>query len=230
MPTNNGSRTQMSEARHSISDGDLRYRAEVSRKILHVLALGYPVGYFVIGPSAGVPILIALSVLALFLDILRSKSADAHAFFDRVFGFMMRRNERDVLDKGVVINGATWVTVSFTLLVLFFAADIATVSFMLFMFGDAAAALVGRKWGKRYWARAGCTIEGSLAFFGVGLLVAFFLATSMFPLPLFNLNPMALVAGTLTATLLEAAPFRINDNLIAPLGAAASMALVSALL
>jgi len=208
----------------------LDFDGEIYRKLLHLLALGYPIGYLILGNEVGLPIMIGLSVLALGLDWLRSRSKAAHSFFETGFGFMMRRRERDVLESGMVINGATWVTVSFTVLALLFPTDIAVVSFTLFMLGDAAAALIGRKFGRTPWARSGCTIEGSVAFLVVALGAGLAIAWIASPVHYFVLPVHSLVTAAVVAMLLEALPLPVNDNLLSPLGAAISFQLVLSIL
>lgn len=199
---------------------DLGYDGEIYRKMLHLLAMGYPVGYLLIPDPWGLLLLMALSVMALSLDWLRAHHRGSHAFFERFFGFMMRRGEREVLGTGPVFNGATWVTVSFTLLVLLFPRDVAIVSFAMFMVGDAAAALIGRKFGRTSWLREGATVEGSLAFLFVGGAVAWVLVSGFLPWPELDLPLRAVLTATVVAALLEAAPIPVNDNLATPLGAA----------
>jgi|AP95_1055475.scaffolds.fasta_scaffold00284_10 dolichol kinase len=215
-----------------MSDPDsnrLNYQGELFRKGLHLLALSYPVGFVLIGRPVGLWIALSLSLLALSLDFLRTRSKAVYRFFDFTFGFMMRANEREVLGGTMVINGATWVAVSFTLLVFFFPEDLAIVSFALFMIGDAVAAIVGRRWGRTQWARRGCTVEGSVAFFFAGLAMAFGLASTTSAVAFYDIEPLALIGGVAVACLLEATPLPINDNLIAPLGAALSMLAITAL-
>ena len=196
------------------------YDGEIYRKILHLLALLYPVLYLALPDPWGISLLVFLSLTAVFLDWLRSVNVLSHAFFDRFFGFMMRAQERDVLGENVVINGATWVTVTFTLLVLLFETDVAVVSFATFMIGDAAAALIGRSLGRRSWLRQGATVEGSLAFLIVGSIVGWILTSGILPWPLLSLPFHAVFAATAVAAVIEAAPIPLNDNLTGPLGAA----------
>jgi len=199
------------------------FDGEIYRKMLHLLALGYPVGYLLLPEPWGRSALIALSVTALTMDWLRARYPGVHAFIERYFGFMMRRKEREVLGKGPVFNGATWVTVSFTLLVLLFPADVAIASFALFMIGDAAAALIGRRFGTRTWLRDNATVEGSLAFLIIGGSVGWLLVSGFLPWPVLDLPWTAVLAAAAVAAFLEAAPLPVNDNLTAPLGAAVTI-------
>jgi dolichol kinase len=204
------------------------YDGEIYRKILHLLALLYPVLYLTLPNPWGISLLVGLSLTALFLDWLRAVNVPSHAFFDRFFGFMMRAQERDVLGENVVINGATWVTVAFTLLVLLFDTDVAVVSFATFMIGDAAAALIGRSLGRRSWLRQGATVEGSLAFLIVGSSMGWVLVSGLLPWPQLSLPFPAVFAATAVAAVLEAAPIPLNDNLSGPLGAALTITCIMA--
>lgn len=208
----------------------LEFQGEIYRKLLHLLAMAYPVGYLLVPSPWNTRTMVTLSLLALTLDVLRSRHGATHRFFEQSFGFMMRGREREVLGTGPVFNGATWVTVSFTLLALLFPIEVAIVSFALFMFGDAAAALFGRRFGRTAWMREGATLEGSAAFLVMGLAVSGLLISGILPWPVLPVPFLAAAGAVLAATLLEAAPLPLNDNLTAPLGAALVMTGIMALL
>ncbi len=201
----------------------LGFGGEIYRKLLHLLALGYPVGYLLIPDPWGLWVMVAMSVTALTADWLRSRHAASHAFIDRFFGFMMRERERDVLNQQAVFNGATWVTVSFTVLILLFPVDVAIAAFAVFMIGDAAAAIVGRTFGRTTWARDDATMEGSVAFLVCGGAMGWLLVSGLLPWPVVEIPVMAVLGAALVAMLLEAAPLPLNDNLITPLGAAVTI-------
>ncbi len=114
-------------------------------------------------------------------------------------------------------------------LAILFPVDVAVVAFCIFMLGDAAAALVGRKFGRTHWGRAGCTLEGSMAFLAVGLAAAVLIAAPGLGIAPFSLSYTALVSGTVAATILEAMPLPFNDNIAAPLGTALVLSAVIAL-
>lgn len=91
---------------------------------------------------------------------------------------------------------------------------------LLLTFADAAAALVGTCYGRHRYADGGAqkSLEGSGAFFTVGLLCAWF------PLMLFTTlsGPQVVMVAlcvALAATILEAVSSRGLDNLLVPLGA-----------
>ncbi len=190
----------------------LDYRGELGRKALHLVALVLPAAVHVVGSAALIG-LIPLAVAALLLDVARVHLAWVNSTIDGVFGWMMRPSERPPLGGPVVINGATWVLISMALLTAVFPADMAVIAFVTFMLGDAAAALAGRRFGRTKWGREGCTVEGSAAF-----LIAAGAAAALLPSP----YPFWMLATSVaTAMLVEGAPLRMNDNLVAPFAGAA---------
>ncbi len=146
------------------------YRNEVLRKALHLLALVVPLSLTWLGKAA-LPALFAMALAALGADWLRVRSAGFARLVDVVFGRMMRASERPPLGGPVVVNGATWVLLSVALLGLIFPVRIAAAAFSAFMVADAAAALIGRRYGKHEWFGGPRTMEGSAAFLAAGLLV-----------------------------------------------------------
>jgi len=79
------------------------------------------------------------------------------------------------------------------------------------MLADAAAALVGRRWGRHRWGSLSATMEGTAAFVGTGLL-------AMVAFGSVGLLPAA--AGVLGGAVAELLPLRLNDNIRVPLAAA----------
>lgn len=204
-----------------MSERLLSYVGELGRKALHLLALALPVAVLLIGKPDVLWGLVPLALTALALDLLRVRSAALNRFIDTLFGWMMRPAERPLPGEAAHINGATWVLLSMATLTFLFPADVAVAAFIIFMLGDAAAALIGRRFGHHQWTdvfrgRAGCSVEGSAAFMVVGLAAAALIAgTGLVTIPFW-----ALGATTLVACILEAMPMSMNDNMAAPLGAA----------
>ena len=153
-------------------------------------------------------ILTPLCLLAILLEMARVRSPVIANLIDQLFGTMMRSKERSQPGAPVAINGATWVLLSATLLVFIFPVEVAAVSMIMFMVGDAAAALMGRRFGRIHWGASPKTIEGSLAFF-----IAAFVCLAAFNI--LSWPECALVAGI--AMVLEVTPVPFNDNLYVPL-------------
>jgi dolichol kinase len=187
------------------------YKEEVKRKAIHLFALVVPLGMAVLGKMWSIYLLVPLATLAVSADILRVRSESFAGWIYRFFGSMMRSEERPPVGGPVTLNGSTWVLLSAALLVLVFPIRIAVPSFAMFMVSDAAAALVGRRWGRLHWGKNPRKVEGSLAFVVIGLGIM-----ALFPSIVFWVGAVSVVA----AALAEALPRPFNDNLRVPMVAA----------
>ncbi len=185
----------------------ISYRAEVGRKALHLLALVVPLGMLALGPEVSRWVMGAGAVVALGCDVLRARIGRFAVFINTVFGGLMRPEERPHVPGPVVFNGATWVLVTAFVLVVVFPLSIAVAAFAAFMVGDAAAALVGRRYGRHRWPGTRRTLEGTAAF----ALVAFG------TLLLFQVDAKAAVVCALVSAGAEVLPGPLNDNFQVPL-------------
>lgn len=203
------------------SERTFSYVAEMKRKALHLLALVVPAGMAWLGKVPALWLLIPSAALAVGADVLRAYSHPFNDAVRRVFGPLMRNTELPDVGSGIVINGATSVLVGATLLTLVFPIRLAAPVFAMTMIADAAAALVGRRFGRHPWMDGSHTLEGSAAFFVTGCGV--FALIPGVPLGVGLL-------GVLAATLVEAAPLPLNDNVRVPFAAATGIALAEVVL
>jgi dolichol kinase len=86
------------------------------------------------------------------------------------------------------------------------------------VFGDAAATLVGVKWGRIKLGQR--SLEGSIAFFLICLIVGLGLLRVL----MLNLN--IVLIGALAAALIELLPLPFDDNLTVPIFSALVMSLI----
>jgi len=205
------------------SDAVLSFRGELYRKGLHLLALVLPVAAWFLPLAFSRASLTAIAVVAVCADLLRARSVVFSRFIRWLFAYMMRPAELPPVPGPVVFNGATFVVISLALLLWLFPLSVAIPAFCMFMLGDAAAALVGRTWGQTPWPGTSRTVEGTLAFAGMCLLVAGGLHLAGGPAP--ELIPLLAFIGV--TSILEAAPLPLNDNLVAPLGGAWVLSLLA---
>ena len=201
----------------------ISYRAEVQRKALHLLALVVPAGMAVLGRTGSLLLLVPLALVAVVGDVLRVRSAAFARFIDRLFGFLMRPEERPAVGGPIVLNGATWVLVTAALLAFTFPLHIGVAAFAVFMVSDAAAALLGRRYGRLRWMGGQRTVEGSLAFLATGMLIMWGLLQipvdqlGFVQLPLQRTVPLWVAALCVAAgAIAEAVPRPLNDNVRAP--------------
>jgi dolichol kinase len=193
---------------HSGPETPIPFTAELQRKALHLLTLIIPLSLIILGPKIILYILVPLATVSIIADVARVRVAWFNHFISRVFGFMMRENELPALGTPIVYNGASWVLLGSVLTIACFSPIIAATSLSIFLLGDAAAALVGRRWGKIKWGTSSKSIEGSLAFFLSTAPVAFFMPDLVWWIGLI---------GAAAGALAEALPGPFNDNLRVPL-------------
>lgn len=194
---------------------NISYRDELRRKALHLVALVVPLGMALLGRTWSLRLLIPAALFALSADVLRARSSACARVVGRMFGGLMRPDEVPPAGAPASINGATWVLVSAALLTAIFPLRLAVPAFTMFMIGDAAAALVGRRFGQWHWGRTPRTVEGSAAFFLSGLAVM-----SAFTGIPFWMGAVAALVGAAA----EALPWPSNDNIRVPFVTAAALA------
>lgn len=182
----------------TVDGAPLTVRRELARKSLHMLWAIVPIAYS-LGVSRDVILagLLIACATAIVIEIARARSLPARALFDRTTGALLREHEKDGW------SGATWLLLSFLIVILLFDAPVAIAATWAVAIGDAIAAIIGRTVGRRHIGRSLKTIEGS---------VACALATGAGAWLLAHLEPAACVTAGVAAAAAEwpARPF--DDN------------------
>ena len=126
------------------------------------------------------------------------------------------------------INSATWYVNALFLLALFAPHAYAAIAVTVLAFGDPAAALVGRRWGRIRLVN-GRSLEGTATFVIVATLATW--AMLRFFHPAYGLWASLAIAGSAAflGSLAELFSRRIDDNLSIPLSAALGAALAASL-
>jgi len=191
---------------------DFSLRHELQRKSLHLAMIIIPVWvYFV--PSA--PALIGL-IIATFatvsVDLLRLSDQRLKRFFARFFRSLIRSHEEEHL------IGSTYYMIAALLSVVVFDHTVAIAALTFLVLGDAAAAIVGKRFGRpMYWGKS---LHGSTACFLVCFAVGW---------PVLGFVWLAIV-GALAATIAEALPVPMDDNMRVPIFSGLTMQLMLHLL
>lgn len=149
------------------------------------------------GPEIPRNTLLFMVLFAIFLDFLRVDLRIPIPLFEH---FLMRPIER------VGLHGATVAGIGCLLAVTFFDFDIALAAIAMYLYGDAASGILGKRFGKTKIYN-GKSLEGSLAFLAVAAIAGFVL-----------LNNIFLIMGmVILATLIEMVVVKISDDLVLPL-------------
>jgi len=192
-----GGRLQPLRSRHWLS--------EAQRKALHIAFIILPITLLFEwlpwprGRTEWRWFLVALTLLAIALDVVRIHDHRARRFFGRFFGELIRDHERFSL------LGSTYLLIAALLAVEIFPQRLAAAALGFTILGDGVAALIGRGWGRtRIFNK---TLEGTAGGLAACLAWAAFLATTG-QLPW----EMALT-GALVASLVELLPIPLDDNL-----------------
>jgi dolichol kinase len=194
------------EAEPAISPAQPAAR-EAARKAIHAAAgtAAALVAWF-LPPLPARALLAAAALFALAMDLIRLRVPAADRRFRLAVGAMLRPAER----RG--LTGATMLALGAALTALIFPGRVAAVGILYAAIGDASAALVGSRLGRRTY-RPGRTVEGTLAFFAAALAVGYAAPGTGLP---------AAAAAALAVTLVEAAPVPIDDNVTIPVAGAAA--------
>jgi len=185
------------------------YGVEVLRKGIHLFSLSIPVIYSFLSKETALTILVPLTAFFVANDLARLYVKPFGKLYERFFGFLLRTHERN--DRGRRLTGASYVLISATICVWLFPKVIFLTAFAILIVSDSAAALVGRRLGRRPFLAK--SLEGTTAFF-VSALIVIGLA------PKVVYSPAEYVIGAFAALLgavVEAAPQAVDDNLAIPL-------------
>ena len=179
---------------------------ELRRKSVHLFAMIIPILYMIVPRRESLLILAVCAFISILLDLLKYYEKGFRRLFLRVAGNMLRRREFKRFTSSSYILCAALVSI------VAFDRWVAVSVLTFIVLGDFAAAIFGRRFGKHKTV-GNKTLEGSLAFFIAAYTgaIAFKLITGIdAPWP-------ALFTGALTATVVEALPLGIDDNLTVPI-------------
>lgn len=136
----------------------IAFRHELGRKAIHLASAAFPLAYaWWLSREQMLVVLTAASTFAIVVEIGRRGRTRAAALFERTIGPMLRAHERT---RAV---GATWMLLSFLILVAVGPKAVAIAAMCAVSFGDAVAALVGRSVGRVRLGVSGKTLEGAAA-------------------------------------------------------------------
>ena len=197
------------------------YATELKRKAIHLGALVLPASILLLPWPLAPVSLTALAALAVALDVARQRVPIVRRLLvDRVFGWMMRPEELEFGGR-IVFNGAVWMFLAAAACAWLFPPGVGAASLAMLMVGDGAAAVVGRRFGRRRWPGSPKSVEGSAAY----ALSAFAVGAAVAAWPPAELGLAACAVGAAVGAAVEALPIPVNDNVRVPLVAGLAMVL-----
>ncbi len=156
-------------------------------------------------------IMLVFAIVFIIIDFARMRSVLVKKIFNQFFDTMMRKHE--ISGR---FTGATWVLIIAVPIIYFLPKEIAILSLVFMSVGDIAAAIIGLSFGKTKMGKK--SLEGSIGCLTVCISAALLL----------NLVPLIVsISGAVMATVFEALPIDIDDNILIPVGAGTTMAIVS---
>ena len=181
---------------------------ELKRKIIHLIGLLIPICYYFFRERDPIAIIILLLLTAIyfFLELLRLTNKRAQRYFLTHFSSLLRTHEKQK------ITGTGYYLLSGLLSVSLFKKELAIACLSFLVLGDMFAAIIGTRFGHNKII-AGKSLEGSLACFIVCLVIGLFIAW-LFPN---YLNLKIIAIGAFVATIVELLPLGLDDNLTIPL-------------
>lgn len=191
---------------------------ELARKAIHMSSAVVPLVVWVAPRWLAIAMLVAIAAVAVAIDAARLRFRAPRYWFLRYTRRMLRHHERRRF------AGATYMAVAYAVAVILFPTPIAVMAMLFNGLGDAAAAIVGKRFG-RHRTTWGKSWEGFAAGLAVNLAVALAIGSLAPGLPL-----LAGSAGALAAAILEFLDLPIDDNVRVTLGGGAVAFLVTLLL
>ena len=193
---------------------DITYTSEVRRKLVHLIALIIPIGYFLWPSEAQAKaLMLGGMIVAIGVDTFRLGEPRYRNLLHSLSGELIRPGEKHNL------LGSTCLLIASTITVFLFPKEVAVAALCYLIVGDTVAALVGRRFGRiRLFGKK--TLLGSLALFSSA-----FIAGSLIP----GLETRTAFAGALVAAIVEALPLPVDDNFSIPILSGIAMVLARAL-
>ncbi len=191
-------------------DENISFKHELIRKATHMGALVIPSGYYFMGleRQTAFSIMLVIGLAMLVIDIARMRGWWLwHKVFCHVIGLVIRKHEKDG-----DFTGATYILLTSALTIFLYQKPIAIAALSFIIVGDSFAAVIGRRFGRIKFANK--SLEGSLGCLFGTIIVA--LLSPGIPLSVGLL-------GAVVATLVEAWPFGVDDNVSVPLLSGLSM-------
>jgi len=200
------------------------YKAEIKRKLIHLSSLWMPAVMYFLPAHTAAAIFAVLLVKVLVFEVVRRQHHALARLANRIFSPVLRPQETGARFR---LTGATFVLLAALLCSILFPTPVAVTAMSIMLVGDAAASLIGRRYGRT--PMLGKTVEGSVAFLMTSLItIAVIGQLTHYQQHFYSGALVAAMVATLTE--LFSGRLHIDDNLSIPLAAGGAMWLVTSLL
>lgn len=181
------------------------------RKGIHLLAFILPISYYYFFSRSQFIVLVGiLTGIAIIIETLRFNNIKVKVLFYKIVGKMLWDHESKT------ITGATTFIIASFICAFLFSKPVVVIGLLFLTLGDTAAYFIGRfgktKIGKR-------TLYGILAF----LVISITIILLTYP----DINLLTGIIGALVACIVEALPWKVDDNLSIPLISCSIMQLLN---
>jgi dolichol kinase len=207
----------MSLADPPVASGEITFRQELLRKATHMGALVVPGGYYFLhlDKVGMLLIMIPVTLVMILIDVARLRRWRFwRGFAGKIISPLIRSHE-----MSGDFTGATYILLSVCLTVALYNKPIAIAALAFVIVGDSLAAVLGRRLGRHKLGHK--SIEGSLACLAGTAVVAVLVP---------NLPLRIGLIGAVVATVVEALPLGVDDNITVPILSGLSMSLLSKVL
>jgi dolichol kinase len=199
------------------ASGEITFRQELMRKATHMGALVIPGGYYFLqlDKISMLSIMVPVTILMILIDISRLRQWRFwNAFAGKIISPLIR--PREITGD---FTGATYILLSVCLTVALYDKPIAIAALSFIIVGDTLAAIAGRLYGRHRFGNK--SLEGSFGCLVGTVIVALLAPDILLEVALF---------GAVVATIVEALPWRIDDNVTVPILSGLSMTLLGKVL
>ena len=196
-----------------------------ARNVLHVSSglFGVVVIQHVLTGDRMVWVATALAIFAWGLELSRRRSEAVNRLCMKVLGKVAHPHEAKR------VNSSTWYCTALMGLAWTFDPLLASLAVIVLGVADPAAAIIGRRYGRVRFSN-GRSLEGSLAFVGVGAVGALGVLALYYPEVSFGAALGLSVVGALAGAIAEQVSRTLDDNLSIPLSVAAGAGLLAFLI
>lgn len=193
-------------------------KRELGRKVIHLLSLSFLIIYVLVSSTFNSKIaLLILSfmlIILIELEYLRIEIGAKIPILHELWTKFRRKKEKHSL------GGEVFFLIGSIICLAVFDLRIATAAILMTTFGDMAAALIGKRFG-RTWITKKLALEGILAELIIDLIIGFliirnslwWLDGSSFGIAIWPI----IIAMAVIATLVESLVSKLDDNLLIPL-------------